>query len=156
MIEFIRLSNSDNDASFVTFIRTTMFLSSGDGRYVVRLLRDGVLKKQYVSEQKRRQGHHVAPKESRRIRPSIYAFTPESRIPSSTRTNSRRRSHHVYAMLFQNKLAVAGASLADCRERHQNVCARLTDASEHRRTLISLSTHLSFMESKTAGVSLRW
>jgi hypothetical protein len=55
---------------------------------------------------------------------------PESHIPSSTQMNSRCRAHHVYAMLFQNKLAVAGASLADRQGRRQSVCARVTAVSE--------------------------
>jgi hypothetical protein len=48
-------------------------------------------------------------------------------------------------MLFKISSPSRGASLADCRERRQNVCARLTDASEHRVTLLSLSTHLPFV-----------
>lgn len=65
MIGFIRLSESGDLVSLVTFIQTMMLSSSEDGREVVKLLRDGVWKKQYVSEQKRRQDHHVTPKEPR-------------------------------------------------------------------------------------------
>jgi hypothetical protein len=60
------------------------------------------------------------------------------------------------AMLFKISSPLRGAGLADCRERRQNVCVRLTDASERRGTLISLSTHLPFVreQDSTGGLTM--